>query len=110
MTRHSDMIFTSLGGDCAVSLRRDSAGTAQSANTVKLTIRQHAQQSHLGYRWHVADFVEEQGAAGGQLELPELLAVRAGKRSAFVAEEGALRKLTGNGRQIDGDERCVRVA
>ena len=46
----------------------------------------------------------------GQLELAELLAVRAGERAALVAEQRALDQLARNRREVDGDERRVGVA
>ena len=68
-----------------------------------------AQQLRLQVEPQVADFVEEQRAVRRQLELPELLAVRAGKRSALVAEESAFGELARNRRQVDGDERRLRI-
>ena len=46
----------------------------------------------------------------GQLELPELLLVRAGERAALVAEQRALDQLVRDRRQVDRDERRVAPA
>ena len=53
---------------------------------------------------HVADFVEEDRAAVGLLELADLLLGRAGERSLLVAEQLGLDQLLGNGRAVDLDE------
>ena len=69
-----------------------------------LALLQHAQ--HLGLRLgaHVADFVEEDRAAVGLLELADLLLGRAGERALFVAEQLRLDQLLGNRRAVDLDE------
>ena len=70
---------------------------------------QHAQ--HLGLRLgaHVADFVEEDRAAVGHLELADLLLGRAGERAALVAEELRLDQLFGNRRAVDLHEPLLRA-
>ena len=68
-----------------------------------------AQQLGLQLVAQVADLVEEQRAAGRQLELAELLADRAGERALLVAEQRALDQLLGNRGEVDGDERRVRL-
>ncbi len=69
-----------------------------------LALLQHAQ--HLGLRLgaHVADFVEEDRAAVGLLELADLLLGRAGERSLLVAEQLRLDQLLGNRRAVHLDE------
>src|SRR3954462_13451393 len=54
---------------------------------------------------HLADLVEEDGSLVGELELPRLLAGRAGERAALVAEELAFEELAGKGCAVDLDER-----
>ncbi len=53
---------------------------------------------------HVADFVEEDRAAIGLLELADLLLGGAGERPLLVAEELRLDQLLGNRRAVDLDE------
>ena len=62
---------------------------------------------HLGLRLeaHVADLVEEDRPAVGDLELAAPVGHRAGERAAHVAEELALDQLLGNGRAVHLDER-----
>ena len=64
---------------------------------------------HLGLRLqaHVADFVEEQRAAVGLLELAFLVGGRAGKRALAMAEQFALDQVFGNGGAVDLDEHGV---
>ena len=65
-----------------------------------------AQQLGLGLEREVADLVEEQRAAVGQLE-PALLALhRAGERPALVAEQLALDQVLRDRRTVDLDERA----
>ena len=52
---------------------------------------------------HLADLVEEQRAAVGELELARLHPVRAGERAALVAEELALEQGRRQGRAVDLD-------
>ncbi len=68
------------------------------------------QQLGLQVEPQVADFVEEQCAVRGQLELAELLPNCAGERAALVAEQHALGEVRRDGREVDGDERRFRVA
>ena len=57
---------------------------------------------------HLADLVEEHGAAVGRLEQPALLLPRVGERAAFVPEQLALEQLLGKRRTGDVDERSCR--
>ena len=85
--------------------RRDDADVhldrARGAETLDFPLLQHPQ--HLGLRLgaHVADFVEEDRAAVGLLELADLLLRRAGERSLFVAEELGLDQLFRNRGAVD---------
>ena len=51
-----------------------------------LMILQNVQQLGLEMRAHLGDFVEENGALGGQLEFAGFRAHRAGERALLVAE------------------------
>ena len=54
---------------------------------------------------HLADLVEEDGAAVGGLEQAALLLPRVGERAPLVAEQLALEQLLGQRRAGDVDER-----
>src|SRR5690606_11336348 len=57
------------------------------SKTLDFTLLKHAQHLGLRLRTHVADFVQEDGAAIGLLELADLLLGRAGEGALLVAEE-----------------------
>ena len=88
--------------------RRDDAhvGRERSVAThaIELAVGEHAQQARLQIRGHVADLVEEKGAAFGLLEAPAAHRLRAGEGAALVAEELAFEQVLRNGRRIDRDE------
>ncbi len=58
---------------------------------------------------HVADLVEEEGAAMRQLELAEPALLGVGEGAALVAEQLGFEEGAGNGRARDGDERSARA-
>ena len=64
----------------------------RAAEPLELLLLQHAQQLRLELERNVADLVEEERAAVGELEAADLLRDRAGERAALVAEELALEK------------------
>src|SRR5690606_24714551 len=66
-----------------------------------------AQDLHLQVERHLADLVEEQGAAVGRLELARLVGDRAGEGALDVAEQLALEQVLRDGAAVDGDERPV---
>ncbi len=71
---------------------------------MKFAFLQDAQQFRLGIGMQIADFIEEQGAAVGQLKLAATLYGRAGEGAFFVPEQFALDQLAGNGRAVHFDE------
>ena len=71
---------------------------------------QDAQQLGLHFEADVADFVEEQGAAVGQLEAADLVAMGAGERPFDVAEQLAFEQVGGQGGAVDLDEGLGRRA
>ena len=71
---------------------------------------QHAQQLGLAAEAQVADLVEKQRAAGGQLELALAAFVGVGEGPFLVAEQFAFQQRFGNRRAVDGDERLVAAA
>jgi hypothetical protein len=68
---------------------------------------QHPQQLDLQRRRHVADLVEEEGAAVGDLEQPGLILDRAGERAADVAEQRALEQVVVERRAVLDHERLL---
>ena len=77
----------------------------RAAEPLELALLQHAQELRLRRQAHLADLVEEQHAAGGQLDLARLGLLRAGERAALVAEELRLEQLLGQRRAVQRDER-----
>ena len=71
------------------------------AEALEAPLLEHAQQLGLRHQRHVADFVEEQRAAVGQLEAAGLAIVRAGERALFVAEDFRLEQAVGQRRAVD---------
>ncbi len=72
---------------------------------IELTIGQYAQQTCLGIGRHVADLVEEQGAAVGLLETAAAQVGRAGEGAFLVAEQLRLHQVLGNRRHVQCNER-----
>ena len=77
------------------------------AHPLHLALLQHAQQPHLGRGRHVADLVEEDGAAVRRLEQALLVAGGAGEAALHVAEQLALEQGLGQRRAVHRDERLV---
>ncbi len=77
------------------------------ADPVVMPVEQDAQQAGLQLGGHIADLVEEQGAALGLLETAAALRLGAGEGAAFVAEQFGFEEVLGNRRRVDGDERLV---
>src|SRR6516165_10840387 len=66
---------------------------------------EHAQHLGLGGQRHVADLVEEEGAAVALLELTDAAAVGAGEGALLVAEQLALQEALRDGRAVEGQKR-----
>ena len=75
------------------------------ADAEELALGQHAQQPRLQRQRHVADLVEEQGAAVGLLEAAEVAPLRAGERAGLVAEQLAFQQFGRDRRGVERDER-----
>ena len=75
------------------------------ADALEGAVLQEAEELALDVRGHVADLVQEQRAAVGQLEFAPPPADGAGKRAALVAEQLGFDQFLGNGRAVDFDER-----
>ena len=80
------------------------------AEAAEAALLQHAQQLDLRRRRHLADLVEKQRAAIGELEAALAAIGRAGERALLVAEDLALEQRFGNGGAVDGDKRERRRA
>ncbi|MCY1350908.1 hypothetical protein D9M69_371540 [compost metagenome] len=79
------------------------------ADPVELAVGQHAQQAGLGVGRHVADLVEEQGAAVGLLEASAALRGGTGEGALLVAEQFGFHQVLGNRRHVQRDERLGRA-
>ena len=80
------------------------ADGARAAQALELALLQHAQQLGLQLERNLADFVEEHGAAVGQLEAADALRDGAGERALLVAEQFAFQQAGGNGGAVQLDE------
>ena len=83
-----------------IDFRVDAIG----AHLLQLAGLEEPQQQTLHAQGHVADFVEEQRAAFRDLELAELVAVRAGEAALHVTQQLRLEERLGQPRAVDGDE------
>ncbi len=68
---------------------------------------QHAQQLGLHRQRQLADFVQQQRAAVGQLELAAALAQRAGERAAHVPEQLAFDQVLRQGGAVERNQRLL---
>ena len=94
-----------LGGGLKVTIRRrDNANINRHGSTPADAINDllfdGAKEFTLRCERQLADLVEKDGAAGGQLELAGATLGRAGERAAFVAEEFRLDQCFGNRAQL----------
>ena len=85
------------------------ADAVRAAEPLDLALLQRAQQLHLRRHVHVADLVEEQRAALGQLEAALLERVGAGERALLVAEQLGFDQAAGQRRAAHLDERLLRA-
>src|SRR5206468_8049564 len=74
--------------------------------TCALPILEEAEELDLRRRRHVADLVQEQRPADGELELALLRRRRAREGALLVAEELALEHALRESRAVHGDERA----
>ena len=100
---HLDLEVAVGGGEDA-DVDRLGAGVADAHHHLLL---QRAQDLDLQRQRHLADLVEEQGAAVGRLEAARLVADGAGEGAAHVAEQLRLEQVLGDGAAVDGDERAL---
>ena len=84
-------------------MRRHAVG----ADLLEFARLEEPQQQALHPQGHLADFVEEDGALVGLLELAGLVAVRPGEAALHVAEELRLEQGFGKAGAVDRDERAL---
>ena len=77
------------------------------AHRLDTALLQHAQQLDLHVHRHVADFIEEQGAAVGQLETADAVGMGPGEGALAVAEQLALQQFLGDGATVDRHEQAA---
>ena len=77
----------------------------RAADALELLLLEHAQELRLQVERQVADLVQEERAAVGQLEAPDPPRDGAGERAPLVAEQLALEQRRGDGGAVDLDER-----
>src|SRR5262249_25385650 len=96
-----------LGGQAG--RRRDHAGVdldrRRAADAEHLARLGHAQELHLELHRHLPDPLEEEGAAGGALEVTAVALERAREAAALVTEELALDERRRDRAAVDGEER-----
>jgi hypothetical protein len=81
----------------AATSSRVGAQGAGVAEPFEFTLLQHTEQLGLQFERRLADFVEKDRPAMGQLESPDPLRDRAGKRALFVAKQLAFEQAGGDG-------------
>ena len=86
---------------------RTSMRVGRAAEPLDLPFLEHPQQLGLQLQRQLADLVEEDGPAVGQLEAAGLRGERAGERAALAAEELALDQRPGQRAAVDHDEVAV---
>jgi hypothetical protein len=74
------------------------------ADALEAALLQHAQQLDLHLQGHVADFIEEQGTAGGHFEAALAAADRPGESALLVTEQFRLEQVARDGAAVDRDE------
>ena len=100
---HPFQVLVGGAQDAAVRLH-----LALAADAEELLLLQDVEQFRLQVQVHLADLVEEDGAALRHLEAAVLAAVGAGERPLLEAEQLALEQLPRQGGAVDLDERLVR--
>src|SRR5256884_5568988 len=96
-----------IGGGDEPHLHRD---RLRASERLHLSHLQRTQQLRLGGERKIDDFIEEQRAAPGQLELPLLPLMRHGERTLLVAEQLRLDQRVRDRTAVDGDERLVAAS
>ena len=72
---------------------------------IKTAVAEHAQQAGLQVEFHVADFIEKQGAAVGLFKATATHALCPCERPAFMTKQFAFKQVLGDRRRVDGHKR-----
>src|SRR5579875_1660605 len=96
------LLETLVGGGEDPRLAAQGPGTAQAR---VFAVLEDVQKLGLKQRAHFSDFIHEQGALSGELELAWLFAHGAGKRAAFMAEQFGFEQVGRQRRAVHLDER-----
>ena len=91
-----------VGGGQDADVHADGLGAA---DPVDLALLNGPQQLGLQAGVHLRDFVQQQGAAIGLLELADAAGQRAGEGALLVTEQFAFQQVLGDGGAVDRDER-----
>ena len=81
----------------------------QPTDALERSLLQHPQQLGLGLQADVADLVEKQRTAVGQLETSDLVAIGAGEGAFYVAEQLALQQARTERGAVNRDEWLCRA-
>ena len=77
------------------------------AHPVEFAFLEHAQELGLQPDVHLGNFVQEDGAAVGHLELAELAGDGPGERAFFVAKQFGFQQMFRQGGAVDGHKGAV---
>src|SRR4029077_14089544 len=77
------------------------------AHALVFALLEEAKELGLDFHGQVADFVEEKGAAGGELDLAPVVAERAGEGALDVPEQVAFEQFPGEAGTAYGDKGFV---
>src|SRR5450830_308387 len=106
----AELPFRDQSGQVLVRGRDDTCRRRQvlmAADAFEASILQDSQKFGLERQRHVADLVEEDGAAGCLLELADVCLEGISESYLFVTEQLTLKKVLRDGRTVDDDERTV---
>ena len=78
-------------------------------HSLHLAFLQHAQQLGLQRQGHLGDFIQQQGAALGLLELARVGLRGAGEGALLMAEQHGFEHRLGDGCTVDGNEGLLRA-
>src|SRR5438309_9206042 len=98
------------GGHCIEILmgRADDPGVDRdrlaAPDALDYPLLKEAQQLDLERQRYVADLVQKQGAALGQLDLADVRLDRSGEGAALIAEQFGLEEVLGDRRAVDSNE------
>jgi hypothetical protein len=83
---------------------------ARNPDFLDLALLDEAEQLHLQFQRHFADFVQEQRAAICQLNFASFICKRAGEGALDMSKQLGLQEVLRNGTIVDCDERLALPA